>query len=116
MATDIIALQNLVENLAAKDAASVEANRDFLRDEPPRIELRISIVPADGAPVIAPYNTVTIEGHKYNLSYTLTLDGLTPGLWLPLYLSDSVVGVDPITVEEGMQDIKTKLSQVMAEE
>lgn len=115
VATDTIELSNLVEDLVAAGAASVEAERGVLVRENPRIELRIPITPAEGAPLIAPYDAVTIDERTYDLDYTLTLDGPAPMVRLPLYIAESTVGADSVTIEEGVEEIRAVLSEVTTE-
>lgn len=115
VATDTVALNDLVKDLAAAGAASVEAEQKVLRRETPRIELRVPITPAEGAPVIAPYDAVTIDERTYDLTYTLTLDGPTPMVRLPLYIADSIAGTDSVTIEEGMKEVRAVLSDITTE-
>jgi len=99
---ETVPLETLVADLADAGAGSVEMSTEFLVDG--QIELRIPMVPADGKPIVGPVDSVEIAGETYPLNTTLTLDGPCGSAmdWTALYINDDVRGLDPLSVEAGM--------------
>lgn len=108
--SETIELHDLVSNLAAAGAASVEAERWPLAREPPLVDLRIPITPAKGAPEVVPYEAVDVDGDTYDLQFVLTCSGPTPQSRLPLFVAESVRGAEPISTDEGLSKIKAELA------
>jgi hypothetical protein len=100
-----VALEDLVRELAAAGAVSVELAHDFLVGGEQTVELRIPMVPADGKPIVGPVSSVKVAGETYPLNSTLTMSGpygSNPS-WTALYVCDNVRGLDPLPVKKGVE-------------
>ncbi|WP_227130982.1 hypothetical protein [Halorubellus salinus] len=113
---ETVALKDVVEELAEAGAASVEMAHQFLVRGEPTVDLRIPVTPADAQPIVGPVDAVKFGGETYQLHTTLTLDGpygSTPD-WTALYVSDTVRGLEPVSVEDGCETGRNLLARAKA--
>lgn len=103
--TETVPLELVVERLADAGAASVEMYHEHLVIGEAAVDLRIPMVPAEGAPIVGPIDAVEVGDETYPLHTMLTMDGpygSTPD-WTALYVDDSVGGLAPVSVESGCE-------------
>jgi len=101
--SESIELSTLVEELADAGAAAVELrNEQFVQSG--LINLRIPMIPAKGYQIAGPYESITYNGQSYAFHFECVLGG--PGgygtMRTPLYVDESIVGLSPLSVEEGL--------------
>lgn len=98
-----IELRTLLNRLAEAGAASVEWRHQMYKINEDLVELRVPITPAIGAPEIAPFGNVLVDGDRFDLKFTLTLDGPCGIIGIGLYISDSVRGANPVSIDDGVK-------------
>lgn len=106
---ETIALEDLVTDLVDAGASAVTVSHDqWLHGK--QLEV-IGYLPAsNGYDVCGTYDTVTIDGDRYPLRYRFTLDGLNAHHYEPVYVADSWVSTDPVSVEEGLDNVRELLA------
>ena len=102
-----IELPTLIEELADAGATAVELyNEQLILSD--NINLRIPITPAEGYQIAGPYDSVTLQGQEYDFRFNCVLTG--PGgygpMRTPLYVDGSTLGLTPVSVEEGLNNLK----------
>lgn len=106
---ETIALEDLVTDLVDAGASAVTVSHDqWLYGE--QLELVGYLPASNGYDICGPYDTVTIDGDEYPLRYRFTLDGLDAHHYEPVYVADSWVGTDPVSVEEGLDNVRELLA------
>jgi hypothetical protein len=111
--SETVQLEQLLRELAASGAASVELAHDPLVFGETCVSVRIPVVPANAAHIVRPVESVQVGQETYPFDATLTMDGSfgTGYNWTALYVSDDVRGLKPLSVEEGHRDGRTLIEK-----
>lgn len=107
--TGTIPLGNLAADLADAGAAAVTIAHEhcLLNDE---IRL-VGYLPAGtGYDICGPYNAVTIDDEEYPLTCRFKRAGLNTHYEEPVYIDDSWIRVDTVTIEDGLDNVRNLLN------
>lgn len=103
---DCIDLKTLVENLVNNGVESIyllpTLSREFGGDI---IALRAHMAPEEGQQVTRPYADVNIGNERYELDVEFALDGMRPNPEVPVFVTSGWTGVEPVSVEEGVEQV-----------
>lgn len=106
---ETIPLADLVTELVEAGAKAVTIDQEpWCMSQ--TLELIGYLPPGDGYDVCGDYDAVTIDGDEYSLSCRFTLDGLRSSFETFVYISDSWVGTDPVTINEGLDNVRELLT------
>lgn len=107
---EIVPLKALVEELIEGGAVAVGLQKTLFERDDTSLPLRVHIPPVIGRNIAGQYKAVSVGDETYTPEIEAVIDG--PGFhWqVPIYAADSILGMDPVSVDIGIQNLQTYLA------
>jgi len=103
--------ERLINQLAAEGAVAIGVEKSvFELGDAQELPLKVYMPPAHGAEIVRSVASVRVGDDTFDLTCQFTIHGPEFGFKVPLYASDSILGLSPVTVDEGMSNLEGYLS------
>jgi hypothetical protein len=108
---ETVPLKTLIEELIEGGAVAVGLQKTLFEMNDTTLPLRVHMPPVIGRRIAGQYEAVTIENETHSHEIEAVLDG--PGFsgQVPIYASETILGMEPVPVEEGIQNLQTYLTE-----
>lgn len=114
--TESIPLSSLVEELVDEGAVAVSLVKDLVNvTQPYYLQLRAHMPPVPGRQIAGQYKTVLVHDIAYKFDIEPVLYGPEFFGKRPIFVDDSVAGIDPVPIEWGVRDTRTYLQALRKE-
>jgi len=102
-------LETLLRQLVDAGAAAIALEKEVSRPE--SLSLVANISPAIGYEIVAEYSSVAFVGKERDVDWVCDMGGPQFSFRVPVYASDNIIGMDGISLSEGVANLQEFVSE-----
>lgn len=110
--TETVSAETLLRELTKNGATAIGVEKELFQiSDEDTLPLTVYMPPVTGTELVKNYDAVRFSETTYELDCTFTISGPEFGFKVPIYADDNIIGMNPITVEEGLDRLRDYIDQ-----